>query len=223
MKTYLSGVLVGNAQGRGYRDPVAIVSDRQLSVAALAALLLRGGEGVVVQRARGTHEVVEMLRSSRVDVVIAEGTWHEVPSEIKSATAAVLLVVDPDGDSATLGRLFKSGTAGFVSHTASSDTLRVALDAVRTAGRYLDPALEACLDEAVRLATERAAASQLSERERLILTEIASGKSSKEIATEFSVTVKTVCNHVSNVYRKLNLTHRGELVKYAFDQGLARL
>jgi DNA-binding NarL/FixJ family response regulator len=223
VKPYLSGVLVGETKKSTYSDPVAIVSDRQLSVAAMAALLLRGGEGVVVQRARGAQEVAEMIRSSRVDVVIAEGTWHELPAEMKSITPAVLLVVDPDADAATLGRLFKSEAAGFVSHTASSDSLRVALDAVRTLGHYFDPCLEGCLSEATRQAAERAAASQLSERERLILTEIANGKSSKEIATEFSVTVKTVCNHVSNVYRKLHLTHRGELVKYAFDQGLARL
>jgi DNA-binding NarL/FixJ family response regulator len=218
--SYLSGVLLGQAQGRGYSDPVAIVSDRQLSVVALAVLLLRGGRWVVVQRARGGQDVAAMLRSSQVDVVIAEGTWKQLPDEIRSTTAALILIVDPQADPATLGRLFKSDAVGLISHGATSETLRVALNVVKSGGRYVDPALDGCINEAARQADESAGAPRLSKRERLIITELANGKGSREIAIELSVTVKTVGNHVSNAYRKLHLSSRVELVRYVFDQGV---
>lgn len=218
MGTYLSGVLVGEARGRSYSDPVAIVSDRQLSVVALAVLLVRGGSWVVVQRARGGQDVAAMLRSPRVNLAIAEGTWKQLPDEIRSTTAALILIVDPGADQATLCRLFKSDAVGFVSHGADSETLRLALSVVRSGGRFIDPALKGCLAEAARRDDERAETPRLSRRERLIVTELANGKGSREIAKDLSVTVKTVGNHVSNVYRKLNISSRVELVKYVLDQ-----
>ncbi|TMD67577.1 MAG: response regulator transcription factor [Chloroflexi bacterium] len=60
----------------------------------------------------------------------------------------------------------------------------------------------------------------LSGREREILSQIASGRSTKEVARSFAITPKTVGNHVSNIFHKLDLHHRGELVLFALEQGL---
>jgi DNA-binding CsgD family transcriptional regulator len=49
---------------------------------------------------------------------------------------------------------------------------------------------------------------------------VANGRSSKDIARQFSIAPKTVCNHVNNIYAKLNLRHRGQLVLYAAQRGL---
>jgi DNA-binding NarL/FixJ family response regulator len=73
------------------------------------------------------------------------------------------------------------------------------------------------LRQAGRVAAQR---SELSQRERGVLTGVASGKSSKEIAREYAIAPKTVSNHIANMLQKLNLRHRGELVLYAAEQGL---
>ena len=62
----------------------------------------------------------------------------------------------------------------------------------------------------------------LSERERDILTRIASGRSTKQVARDCAISPKTVGNHVSNIRHKLNLHHRGQLVLFALQQGLTR-
>jgi DNA-binding CsgD family transcriptional regulator len=62
--------------------------------------------------------------------------------------------------------------------------------------------------------------STLSEREREILTGIASGRSTKQVARDCSISPKTVGNHVSNIRHKLNLHQRGQLVLFALQQGL---
>jgi DNA-binding CsgD family transcriptional regulator len=62
--------------------------------------------------------------------------------------------------------------------------------------------------------------SILSERERDILTRIASGQSTKQVARDCSISPKTVGNHVSNIRHKLNLNQRGQLVLFALQQGL---
>ena len=64
--------------------------------------------------------------------------------------------------------------------------------------------------------------SILSERERDILTRIASGRSTKQVARDCAISPKTVGNHVSNIRHKLNLHHRGQLVLFALQQGLAK-
>ena len=64
--------------------------------------------------------------------------------------------------------------------------------------------------------------SILSERERDILTRIASGRSTKQVARDCAISPKTVGNHVSNIRHKLNLHHRGQLVLFALQQGLTR-
>ena len=57
-------------------------------------------------------------------------------------------------------------------------------------------------------------------REREILVQVARGRSSKEIAPDCRISSKTVGNHVNNLYQKLQLSHRGELVLYAARAGL---
>jgi len=104
---------------------------------------------------------------------------------------------------------------------ASREALEIAIDSVRQLGRYIDPMLAAKLAAATE-ANPEPAQSPLSERELQILAAIARGKSSKEIARECSVSPKTICNHVSNIYAKLNLNHRGQLVLYAAEIGLTQ-
>ena len=60
----------------------------------------------------------------------------------------------------------------------------------------------------------------LSEREREILTGIASGRSTKQVARDHAISPKTVGNHVNNICHKLNLRHRSQLVLFALQQGL---
>ena len=65
--------------------------------------------------------------------------------------------------------------------------------------------------------------AELSERERVILVRIASGRSTKDIAREYAIAPKTVANHITNMEKKLHLRHRGQLVLYAAQQGLTIL
>jgi DNA-binding NarL/FixJ family response regulator len=81
---------------------------------------------------------------------------------------------------------------------------------------------------AVGEASQRAAVltgrpeDRLTERERTILTRVASGQSVKQVARECSIAPKTVGNHVNKICRKLNLRSRGQLVLFALQQGLTR-
>jgi DNA-binding NarL/FixJ family response regulator len=96
------------------------------------------------------------------------------------------------------------------------------LQAIRAAaggGQYLDSALTARVT-AKYLATEKTKADHaVTERESEVLRLIASGYSNKEIAARLALSVKTIEAHKANAMRKLGLTGRIDIVKYAVLQG----
>jgi DNA-binding NarL/FixJ family response regulator len=209
----------------GNDDPsqtVAIVCDRRLTLAALASLLIADDSRSVVAVVRGAAEVQAALEASQPPVVVADGNWNSSPQIDTSAWGGrILFLLDPNAPIPG-GRASRPVAAGYLSRTASCEALEVALDSVRQLGRYIDPMLSAKLAAATEAAGPEPAQSPLSERELQILAAIARGKSSKEIARECSVSPKTICNHVSNIYAKLNLNHRGQLVLYAAEMGLTQ-
>lgn len=195
--------------------------DRRLSLAALASLLIANDSRSLVTVVRGAVEVQEALEASQPPVVIADGNWTSGPQINTSAWGGrILFLLDPNAP--IPGGRARPAAAGYLSRTASHEALEIALDSVRQLGRYIDPMLAAKLAAASEAADLEPAQSPLSERELQILAAIARGKSSKEIARECSVSPKTICNHVSNIYAKLNLNHRGQLVLYAAEMGLTQ-
>ena len=204
-------------------DPsVAVVSDRRLSVAALAALLQDGPLATVLRVVQGTRDVKSALDEYRPEVIIADGTWSRWPGiNNVSWGGRVLLLLDPEDDPRVFKQAVQSGVDGYLSRSASAAALGSAIEAVRKHKHYLDPLLEGHIHwatEEVRLRLPLE--PRLSQRELEIIAAIAKGRSSKEIARDCSVTAKTVCNHISNIYGKLNIKDRGQLVMYAVQEGL---
>jgi DNA-binding NarL/FixJ family response regulator len=205
---------------------VAIVADGRLSVAALETLLLRDPRYRVVERARGADQLRQVLSSLTPMLAIVESRWSTWRQTLDSVecSARTLLLVDPDEDPAEFVQAVRAGADGYLSRTASRDGFTTAIDAVRQSGSYLDPRLADQMRWAsTAAAAPRPAGSELSPREREILARVANGHSSKQIAREYALAPKTVCNHVTNIARKLQLRHRGQLVIYAAQHGLATL
>jgi DNA-binding NarL/FixJ family response regulator len=78
--------------------------------------------------------------------------------------------------------------------------------------------------EVTRQSEDTSPASEaLTPREREVLTYIADGYTSREIADTLVISIKTVDRHRENIMSKLNLHNRVELVKYAIEKGLINL
>lgn len=167
----------------------------------------------------------ETLLAFTPAVVVVDGVSPEDLPALRAARTSgsrILLLLDPVDDVGAYRRAVGAGAHGYLSRSASREALQFAIEAVRTSGYYIDPLLAARVlsasEEARR--TPLMSQPQLSQRERDIVTQIALGKSSKEIARTYAVTTKTICNHISNIYTKLSFRHRGQLVLYAAEHGL---
>lgn len=204
---------------------VAIVADRRLSVAALTALLLRDPNYRLVREARGISDVREALSTYRPETVVLDCTTPESSASVSPSdwNGRTLLLLDPEDDPAVFLNVVHAD--GYLSRGAARETFGQALKSLAQTGGYMDPVLVGpILSVMSRIRTTPIASRhQLSQRQRDIVVRIASGRSTKEVAKEYAITAKTVGNHINNICRKLNLSHRGELVLYAVQQGLTRL
>ena len=135
---------------------------------------------------------------------------------------AAIVTLTRHGDDAYLQELLRAGVSGYVLKQSAPTELLQAIRAAAAGGQYLDSALTARVTAGVPRRAEQARAKAgvaVSERESEVLRLIASGYSNKEIAARLSLSVKTVEAHKANAMRKLGLTGRIDIVKYAILQG----
>jgi len=125
-------------------------------------------------------------------------------------------------DDAYLHELLRAGVSGYVLKQSDPSELLQAIRAAAAGRQYVDSALTPRLTAGF-LARDGKGANKsegtISERESEVLRLIASGYSNKEIGARLTVSVKTVEAHKANAMRKLGLSGRIDIVKYAVLQG----
>jgi DNA-binding NarL/FixJ family response regulator len=203
---------------------VFLVEDHELFASGVRSELGEGFE--LVAQARSVAEAVQAIPASHPDVVLLDvhlpdGSGAEVARAVPDVRFLALSVSDAAED---VIAVIRSGARGYVTKSISPPELADAIrrvhegDAVfspRLAGFVLDafagqptPAIDPELD-------------QLTPREKEVLRYIARGYAYKEIARELHISVKTVESHVGGVLRKLQLTNRYELSRWATERKLA--
>jgi two-component system NarL family response regulator len=125
-----------------------------------------------------------------------------------------------DRGSETVRQAMVAGAQGYVVKGARSNDLLEAIQAVWRGERYLHSSVTgAIVDDSIRF---NRAGSQLSVREREILSLLASGHPPSEVSRMLGISVHTVRRHVANLSDKLGLHGMTALTRYAVEHGLIR-
>jgi DNA-binding NarL/FixJ family response regulator len=117
----------------------------------------------------------------------------------------------------------RAGARGYVTKTIAPDELLDAIGRVRDGDAVFSPRLAGFVLDAFADVAPAAAdpeLDQLTPREREVLRLIARGYAYKEVARDLGISVKTVETHVSSVLRKLQLSSRHQLARWASDRRL---
>ena len=131
-----------------------------------------------------------------------------------------VLTLSRHADDGYIRELLAAGARAYVLKQSAPDELIHAIRAVAAGGKYIDPKLAAKVMGSYSNRGPRGEAKgNLSDRESEVLRLIALGYSNKEIAARLSLSVKTIEVHKANAMRKLNITGRIDLVRYAMFQG----
>jgi DNA-binding NarL/FixJ family response regulator len=209
---------------------VAIVDDHELFRAGVRAELARHVD--VVGEAGTVDEAVALIEAERPDVVLLDvhmpdGGGIEVLRRAGSQARFLALSVS-DAAEDVIG-VIRAGARGYVTKSIAPAELADAVvrvhdgDAVfspRLAGFVLDAFAAAADGGALPAAAIDPELDQLTAREREVLRHIARGYLYKEIAARLNISGKTVEAHVSAVLRKLQLSNRHELSRWAVERRL---
>ena len=131
-----------------------------------------------------------------------------------------VLTLSRHTDDGYVRQLLAAGACGYVLKQSASNELIHAIRAVASGGSYIDPKLAGrVMDSYIGRNAAARGETNLSDRESEVLRLIALGYSNKEIASQLSLSVKTIEVHKANAMRKLNFTSRIELIRYAVFQG----
>jgi len=181
----------------------------------------------VVGEASDGNEAVQRARELKPDVIVMDISMPGMNGlaatralkKLQPGTAIVTLT--RHGDDAYLQELLRAGASGYVLKRSAPTELLHAIRGTAAGGQYIDSTLTARVTAEFIGKEGRAKkpAGKLTDREAGVLRLIASGYSNKEIAAQLSLSVKTVEAHKANAMRKLELTGRIDIVKYAVLQG----
>jgi DNA-binding NarL/FixJ family response regulator len=209
---------------------VVIVDDHRLFRAGVRAEL--DGLVEVVGEAGGVAEAIATIAERRPDVVLLDvhmpdGGGVEVIRGTVSAQQSVRFLALSVSDAAEdVIAVIRAGARGYVTKTISGPELADAVRRVADGDAVFSPRLAGFVLDAFTAgapAPQDAELDQLTAREREILQHIARGYMYKEIAQRLGISAKTVEAHVSAVLRKLQLSSRHELSRWAVQRRLVDL
>ncbi|HEV7932939.1 MAG TPA: response regulator transcription factor [Actinomadura sp.] len=200
---------------------VVLVDDHQMFRTGVKAEL---GDAVeIVGEAGDVDEAVAVISGAAPDVVLLDvhlpgGGGIEVLRRLQGTTAARFLALSVSDAAEDVIGVVRGGARGYVTKTISGPELTAAIGRVAEGDAVFSPRLAGFVLDAFAATDARVAdpeLDRLTQREREVLRLIARGYAYKEIAKELFISVKTVETHVSSVLRKLQLSNRHELSRWA--------
>ena len=204
---------------------IVIVDDHAVVRSGLRLLLDAEGDMEVVGEAGNAREATFEVRAAKPDVVLldvvmpGESGIEALPQVLHEAPGAKVLVLSMQDDPNYVREAFAAGASGYVLKEAVDAEVVSAIREVAGGSQYVHPALGARMVAADAAAQAAAAADPLSEREREVLKMLALGHTNQEIAEVLYISVRTAETHRAHIMRKLQLSTRAELVRYAIEHG----
>ncbi|MBH0064294.1 LuxR C-terminal-related transcriptional regulator [Psychrobacter sp. SZ93C1] len=186
-------------------------------------LLLARVEGLnVVGHATDGDLTLRLIEQYEPDIVLMNVTMSGMSIENiilsveKQSLITQLIALTTVNDGAKAQQLLNIGLSGYVlKNTAFVDLLAI-IKQVRTGKKFISPSLLASL----KPITAEINKPQLTNREIDVLTCIVKGDSNKKIACDLGISQRTVCFHMSNCLRKLEVSNRTHAIVQAVNYGL---
>lgn len=206
---------------------VFIVDDHDFFRAGVKAEL---GDAVrIVGEASEVEAAIEMIHERVPDVVLLDvhmpgGGGKRVVDAIKDEHPEVRFLALSASDAAEdVVALVRAGARGYVTKTIATPDLIAAIERVHGGDASFSPQLAGFVLDAfssIPIGDIDPELDQLTDREREVLQHIARGYTYREVGEQLFISIKTVETHVSSVLRKLQLSNRAELTKWAVDRKL---
>ena len=209
---------------------VMIADDHSLVREGIKQLLEFDGSIEVISEASDGKECLEKLREEIPDVLLLDINMPgknglDVLSEIKEKRYNVrVLILTVHNEVEYLLKAVDMGVDGYILKDSKSAELKKAIQAVLSGENYIQASLIPALNN--RLANrdiDKDKIESLTGRELEVLIKVANGMLNKEIATNLNISERTVKNHVSNIFKKIDVSDRTQAAVFAIKNNIIKL
>lgn len=207
---------------------LVVADDHAVVRAGLIALLEFEDDITVVGEAADVDETIRRTRTLKPDVLLLDitmpggGGLRAVQPILNADSPPRIVVLSIHDDATHVRAALRLGVTGYVTKRSVD---RATVRAVRAAAQgrlFIDPTLSEADQQATpsRNGKNGDRLYDLTPRMQEVLQLVAWGHTNEEVAGRLSITVKTVEAHRASIMRRLGLTNRADLVRYAFHAGL---
>lgn len=188
---------------------------------------------VVVQAGNG-QEAIDMALKYDPDVILLDINMPKMNGidvlrrlkDLGVGSKIIMLTIHEDRE--YLIETMKIGANGYVLKDSDADTLISAIRDVNNGRTYIQPSIASVLVEDISKSDKEynedlRKIEMLTKREYEVLTLIAEGLNNKDIADKLFISEKTVKNHVSNIFKKIEVNDRIQAVIFAFKNNIKKI
>jgi two-component system, NarL family, response regulator NreC len=211
---------------------VLLADDHKIVRDGLRTLLEKHADIAVLGEAEDGREALQLAGKLSPDVVVMDIAMPELNGieatrQILSEHPGIKIVaLSMHSDKRFVSEMLKAGASAYLLKDCAFEELIAAIRTIMKGKIYLSPGIAGVvLADYIRSdrKSEPSVFSQLSDREREVLQLMTEGKTTKEVAAQLNVSIKTVETHRTNIMTKLDIHSIAELTKYAIREGLTSL
>ena len=212
-----------------YSARILLADDHPLVLESVKQLL--EPDFSVVGTAQTGQQVLEEAQKLNPDIVLLDANMpgmsgFEAARRLKTILPAVKIIfVTMLTEAIAVSEGFRAGAMGYVLKQDAADELHAAVKSVMANRKFVSSKLDMEVREAMECQWSRPEGytTNLTERQRQILAMLANGSSTKNIAKELNISMKTVEFHKANITRKLGVRTTSDLIRVALASGMTAL
>ena len=206
---------------------IMITDDHSMIREGLKNLLELDGDIEVIDEAENGEECLQKLLTVKPDVLLLDINMPkmnglEVLKSLKDAKSKVkVLILTVHNETEYLMKAVEIGINGYVLKDSESAELKKAIFTIADGENYIQPSLIPALNsKMIEKNEDEIKLESLTKRELQVLKELAVGKFNRDIAKEMEISERTVKNHISSIFKKLDVTDRTQAAVFAIRNNL---
>ena len=209
---------------------IKITDDHSMIREGLKNLLELEGDIEVIAEAEDGEDCLNKLLTVKPDVLLLDINMPklnglEVLKKLKERKSKVkVLVLTVHNETEYLMKAVEIGINGYVLKDSESSELKKAIYAIYDGENYIQPSLIPSLNsKMIEKNEDEIKIDSLTKRELQVLKELAVGKFNRDIAKEMEISERTVKNHISSIFKKLDVTDRTQAAVFAIKNDLIKI
>jgi len=205
---------------------VLVADDHAVVRRGVMQILAEAPDIVVMGEAASGRQVLQAMREDDYDVLVLDiampdGGGLEILKQLRSLEPDLrVLVLSMYPEKQYAVRALRAGAAGYLTKESAPAELIAAIRHLAGGGKYITRSLGEVLAAELGAGTQPAPHSALSDREYQVILRLAAGKTVGEIASELSLSVKTISTYRARILEKLGLETTAEIIRYVLERGL---